>query len=324
MRDPPSGSTTIPYAAGTGSVSIPDSFARSVRVSGLDQDARIGARVYGCDMAKKTCRINENLAIGGSSPLSIIAGPCLLESVEMCVEVGRFLESICRKHGFSYIFKASFDKANRSSIHSKRGPGLERGIKQLREIRSTIDCPVTTDIHEASQADAVAEVVDLIQIPAFLCRQTDLLIAAAETGKAINVKKGQFLSPAEMKHVVHKLEDGGATEIMVCERGTFFGYHRLVNDFIGLGDLMEIGPPVCFDATHSTQLPGASNTSGGRPERAALLSRAAVAAAVDALFLECHPNPRNAQSDASNMLPLDELPSLFQTLAAIRNALCNE
>lgn len=258
--------------------------------------------------------------VGHSSPLTIIAGPCLLESVDLGVEVGRFVEALCREHGFSYVFKASFDKANRSSIHSERGPGLERGMKQLREIRSTIDCPVTTDIHDASQAESVAEVVDIIQIPAFLCRQTDLLIAAAKTGKAINVKKGQFLSPAEMKHVVHKLEEGGASEIMICERGTFFGYHRLVNDFIGLGDLMEIGPPVCFDATHSTQLPGASNTSGGRPERAALLSRAAVAAGVDALFLECHPDPRSAPSDASNMLRLDELPPLFQTLAAIRNA----
>ena len=276
------------------------------------------------EMKKKTCQVRDDLIIGGQHPLTIIAGPCVLESVEMCVEIGQHVSAICEQAGLGYIFKASFDKANRSSIHSKRGPGLEKGLAQLQDIRDKLGCAVTTDIHDASQAARVGEVVDLIQIPAFLCRQTDLLIAAARTGKAVNVKKGQFLSPNEMTHVVKKLEESGASEIMVCERGTFFGYHRLVNDFIGLGDLMEMGYPVCFDATHSTQLPGASDTSGGRPERAPLLARAAVAAGVQCVFLECHPEPARGLSDASNMLRLDSVEELLFSLAQIFQAVRSE
>src|SRR5690606_4724827 len=162
----------------------------------------------------------------------------------------------------------SYDKANRTSIHSARGPGLNAGLDELRRIRETFDVPVTTDVHEPAQAEQAAAVADLLQVPAFLCRQTDLLLACAATGKAVNVKKGQFVSPAEMKHVIAKLVDGGCSQIMLTERGTFFGYHRLVNDFIGLGDMMELGPPVCFDVTHSTQLPGAAAQTAGRPERA--------------------------------------------------------
>ncbi len=272
-------------------------------------------------MANQTCTISNEITIGCDHPLTIIAGPCVLESVEMCVEVGTHVGQLCDDLGLPFIFKASYDKANRSSVHSARGPGLSTGLQQLADVKSALNRPVTTDLHEPHQAKEVGEVADLIQIPAFLCRQTDLLVAAAETGKPVNVKKGQFLSPSEMEHVVSKLKEGGAQDIMLCERGTFFGYHRLVNDFIGLGDLMEIGPPVCFDATHSTQLPGASNTSGGRPDRAALLAKAAVAAGVHAVFIECHPEPSKGLSDASNMLPLDEMQGVLKSLSAIRGAI---
>ncbi|MFG0330223.1 MAG: 3-deoxy-8-phosphooctulonate synthase [Phycisphaerales bacterium] len=271
-------------------------------------------------MSRATCQVND-LVIGPSAPLCVIAGPCALESIDLCVEIGEAVGDACARHGLSFIFKASYDKANRSSVRSPRGPGIESGLEQLAAVRERLQgTPVTTDIHLPEQAAAAAEVADLLQIPAFLCRQTDLLAAAAETGRPVNVKKGQFLSPAEMKHVVGKLAEAGANGTMVTERGTFFGYHRLVNDFVGLGDLLELGPPVCFDVTHSTQLPGATSTSGGRPERAPLLARAAVAAGVDCVFLECHPNPSEALSDASNMLPLQQVPALIASLAAIRGA----
>jgi len=268
----------------------------------------------------ESCRIG-NVVIGPGQPLCIIAGPCALESVDLCLRIGETVGAACERLGLTYIFKASFDKANRSSVSSERGPGVEQGLRDLSTIRDRLGVPVTTDIHERGQAALAAEHVDLLQIPAFLCRQTDLLAAAAATGRPVNVKKGQFLSPAEMKHVVRKLDEACCTNMMLTERGTFFGYHRLVNDFIGLGDLMEIGPPVCFDATHSTQLPGATETSGGRPERAPLLARAAVAAGVHCIFLECHPEPGTALSDASNMLPLDEVAPLLASLEAIREAL---
>lgn len=269
-----------------------------------------------------TCRIGPDLVIGPGERLCIIAGPCLLESVDLCVEIGRTIAETCRDLGLQFVFKASFDKANRSSIGSQRGPGLEAGLAQLAQIRKQLgDVPITTDIHEPAQAQPAAEVVDLLQIPAFLCRQTDLLFAAARTGRAVNVKKGQFVAPTEMRHVIGKLRESGCRNMLLTERGTFFGYHRLVNDFIGLGDLMELGPPVCFDVTHSTQLPGGeSSTSGGRPERAPLLARAAVAAGVHAVFLEAHPDPSQALSDASNMLPLAETPELLRTLTEIHRA----
>jgi len=269
-------------------------------------------------MTRQVCQITNDVVVGPRHSLAILAGPCLLESTARALEIGTGVRDLCHEIDLQYIFKASFDKANRSSIHSERGPGLEAGLSQLREIRDALGVPVTTDIHAPEQAEAVANVVDLIQIPAFLCRQTDLLVAAARTGKPVHVKKGQFLSPAEMTHVVTKLEEAGADNIMLCERGTFFGYHRLVNDFLGMGDLLELGPPICFDATHSTQLPGASSTSGGRPERSALLARAAVAAGVDAIFMECHPDPKSAPSDASNMLPLREIADVLSTCARIR------
>ena len=259
--------------------------------------------------------------VGPGQPLLIIAGPCLLESAETNHTIARTLVELCSQHGFPLIFKGSFDKANRSSITSPRGPGLEDGVRALAAIRDEFGVPVTTDIHEPDQAAAVADVVSVLQIPAFLCRQTDLLVAAAATGLPVNVKKGQFLSPPEMTHVIGKLTEANANGIMLTERGTFFGYQRLVNDFIGLGDLMELGPPVCFDVTHSTQLPGAgSGVTAGRPDRAALLARAATAAGVHALFIECHPDPSSAHSDGSTQQPLEALPGLFESIARVRAA----
>lgn len=271
--------------------------------------------------------------IGAGRALAIIAGPCMLESVELALEVGRTMKHCCAEAGLGYIFKASFDKANRTSMSSSRGPGMECGLDQLASVRAELGVPVTTDLHDPGQAERVAGVADLLQIPAFLCRQTDLLVAAgraaAESRRAVNVKKGQFLSPEEMAGPVGKLEASGCRNIMLTERGTFFGYHRLVNDFIGIGDLMElVAPgepggscPVCFDATHSAQLPGATATTGGRRERVPLLARAAVAAGVHAVFLECHPDPGRALSDASTMLALKDAPALIRTLATIRAAI---
>jgi 2-dehydro-3-deoxyphosphooctonate aldolase (KDO 8-P synthase) len=270
-----------------------------------------------------------SVSIGPGKPLVVIAGPCVFESFELGLAVGRELKAICSKLGLSYIFKASYDKANRSSIRSPRGPGIEQGLAWLREIRSQLGVPVTTDIHEPDQAEPVAKSVDLLQIPAFLCRQTDLLSAAgdaaAKHGRAVNVKKGQFLSPGEMGGAVRKLTEAGCSNVLLTERGTFFGYGRLVNDFLGLGDLMELqaeggSPPVCFDCTHSTQLPGAGEQTGGRPERAPLLARAAAAAGVHALFIECHPEPKKALSDSSTMLRLDAMPDLLASVAAISKA----
>lgn len=258
--------------------------------------------------------------IGTNSPLLIIAGPCVLESENEAMHIAETLCEYCADAGLPFVFKGSFDKANRTSVHSKRGPGMQKGLDILAHVKETLGVPVTTDIHEASHAKPVSEVADILQIPAFLCRQTDLLVAAAETNAVVNVKKGQFLSPDEMKHVITKLNESGCKNIILTERGTFFGYNRLVNDFIGLGDMMELGPPVCFDVTHSTQLPGGGkDNTAGRPDRAFLLAKSATAAGVDALFIECHPTPLEAASDASTMQPLDRMEEIISTCAAIRN-----
>lgn len=255
------------------------------------------------------------------SSLLVIGGPCVLEEDSINMRIGKTLRDACRDLGLPFVFKASFDKANRTSITSHRGPGAMSGLDRLRRLRGELGVPITTDIHEPGQAAAAAAVVDMLQIPAFLCRQTDLLCAAADTGKPVNVKKGQFMAPAEMSAVLGKLREGGCRHAMLTERGTFFGYHRLVNDFIGLGDMRELGAPVCFDVTHSTQLPGVTGSAtGGRPDRALLLARAAVAAGIDAIFIECHPEPAKALSDASTAQPLDSIPALLRTLVAIRAA----
>lgn len=263
--------------------------------------------------------------IGQGAQLTIIAGPCVLESKSLCEEVAGTLKRICEEAGVNFVFKGSFDKANRTSIHSKRGPGIEEGLSILQEIKTSMSVPVTTDIHEPHQATDIGNVVDIIQIPAFLCRQTDLLVSAASTGKIVNVKKGQFLSPQEMSHVVNKLIEANCNKIMLTERGTFFGYSRLVNDFIGVGDMIDLDHPVCFDVTHSTQLPGAGkDQTAGRPDRGAMLARAATAAGVHALFIECHPNPSEGHSDASTMQALSNIESIIKDCAAIYELVHNK
>jgi len=263
---------------------------------------------------------------GAARPLLVIAGPCVLEDDATNREIGETVAAICADLGLPYVFKASFDKANRSSIRSPRGPGLRKGLDAIAAMRERLGVPATTDIHEPHHAEAAGKVVDLIQIPAFLCRQTDLLAAAAATGKAVNVKKGQFMSPAEMRNALEKLREGGATRTMLTERGTFFGYNRLVTDFIGVGDLIELGrefgAPTCYDATHSMQLPGGDKTStGGRPDRCAQLARAAVAVGVDAVFLECHPEPRRSSSDSATIQPLSAVRGILASLVRTRAAL---
>jgi 2-dehydro-3-deoxyphosphooctonate aldolase (KDO 8-P synthase) len=232
----------------------------------------------------------------------------MLESQELGVRVAETLKAECAARGFDYMFKASFDKANRTSIHSDRGPGLEKGLKWLDRIREGVGVRVTTDIHEPYQAEPCARVVDMLQIPAFLCRQTDLLVAAAKTGKPLNIKKAQFLAPEDMASVVEKCRDSGASDVTLCERGTTFGYHRLVVDFTSLLVMRGLGCRVMFDATHSVQRPGGLGTASGGDRRfVPALVRAALAIGVDAIFLEVHPEPENAKSDGPNMIPLDKI-----------------
>ena len=257
------------------------------------------------------------LTIGFGHPLTVIAGPCVIESLDHCLRLAEHAAGICQMLGMDYIFKASFDKANRSSISSPRGPGLDEGLKILATVRDTLGVAVLTDIHQPNQAQPAAQAVDALQIPAFLCRQTDLLVAAAKTGKAINIKKGQFVSPAEMANPIEKVRSAGNDNVLLTERGTFFGYNRLVNDMTGLAQMAELAP-VVFDATHSCQLPGGQGTqSGGQRQFAPLLARAAVAAGVDALFLEVHDDPANAASDAATVWPIDLLEALLTPCAAI-------
>ncbi len=263
----------------------------------------------------------ESIFVGEGRPLLLIGGPCALESKEIAVEVATKLLEITARLGISYVFKASFDKANRTSIHSYRGPGIEEGLKTLAEIRRELGVPVISDIHDYTQAEAAGEVLDIIQIPAFLCRQTDLLKAAAKTGKPISVKKGQFVSPWDMVNVVGKLREAGAENIMLVERGASFGYNNLVVDMRSL-PVMRSFCPVVFDATHSVQLPGgAGGKSGGQREFIEPLARAAVAVGVDAVFMEIHPEPDKALCDGPNSLPLDAAQPLLEKLLAIRNSL---
>ena len=237
------------------------------------------------------------------SPFFIIAGPCVIESAEQCVTIAQHVGQVCRKVGLSYIFKASFDKANRSSNASFRGPGLKEGLAVLKRVKDEVGVPVLTDIHEPDQAATVAHVVDILQVPAFLARQTDLLIACGRTGRTVNIKKGQFMAPAEMGNAVEKVRSAGSSQIILTERGTFFGYNRLVNDFTAIPQMKAFGCPVVFDITHSTQQPaGLGHASGGNPQYSPMLARAAVAAGVDGLFLECHPDPKNAKSDAATVM----------------------
>lgn len=251
----------------------------------------------------------------------LIAGPCVIESEGMVLEIAKEIKKITDELGIDYYFKASFDKANRTSIYSYRGPGIEEGLRILQKVKDTYGLKIATDIHEPYQAELVSKVVDIIQIPAFLCRQTDLLIAAAKTGKLINVKKAQFLAPWDMKNVVNKLEESGSNNIMLCERGTTFGYNTLVVDMTGLLEMKKFRYPVIFDATHSVQKPGGEgDATGGNRAYVEYLAKAAVAVGVDGLFMEVHPEPDNAKSDGPNMVPLSELKSILKKLIKVYNA----
>jgi len=258
---------------------------------------------------------------GTGENLLLIAGPCALQA-EYNNAIAEELARLNDRLPINVMFKGSFDKANRSSIVTARGCGLDAGLEMLANIKSQTGLPVTTDIHETLQAEPVGKVCDLIQIPAFLSRQTDLLVAAAKTGKAVNVKKGQFMAPQDMQNVVRKLEESGCRDILLCERGTFFGYGRLVNDMQSLVIMREIGVPVCFDATHSVQEPGGLGTlTGGNRQMIEPLARGAMAVGIDALFLETHPEPEKSPSDAANMLPLDQLERVLTQILRIRDAL---
>jgi len=251
-------------------------------------------------------------------PLLVIAGPCVIESLDLCREVAATAKAVCDKHGLTYVFKASFDKANRSSGSSFRGKGLDAGLDVLATIKRELGVPVLTDIHESDQAAPVAEVVDILQIPAFLCRQTDLLLAAAATGRIVNVKKGQFLAPWDVQNIVDKIVAAGSQQIMLTERGASFGYNTLVVDMRSLPVMRRTGYPVIFDATHSVQQPGGLGTSsGGQREFIPHLLRAAVAVGVDGLFIEVHPEPAKALSDAATMLPLADLDTLLAQAVAL-------
>ncbi len=258
--------------------------------------------------------------VGIEQPLFLIAGPCTAESLDLCLEVAGQMQEICSRLGLPYLFKASYDKANRSSGRSPRGPGVDDGLQILSEVRRQIGVPVLTDVHREEDIAAVAAVVDVLQTPAFLCRQTDFIQAVAATGKPVNIKKGQFLAPADMRHVVAKARDAaaGADTIMVCERGVSFGYNNLVADMRSLAILRESAVPVVFDATHSVQLPGGQGSvSGGQREFVPVLARAAVAVGIAGLFMETHPRPEMALSDGPNSWPLDRMESLLTKLVAL-------
>jgi 2-dehydro-3-deoxyphosphooctonate aldolase (KDO 8-P synthase) len=258
---------------------------------------------------------------GSGQSLLLLAGPCVIESEAMTLGIAEKLKSICSEKDVQFVFKASFDKANRTSIDSFRGPGLEEGLRILAKVRDELELPVTTDIHLPEQAKPAAEVCCLLQIPAFLARQTDLLLAAAETDAAINVKKGQFLAPTDMEHVLGKLQAAGSQNNLLTERGTFFGYGRLVNDFSGMATMAQLGAPIIFDATHSVQRPGGlGGATGGNREMVEVLARAAIAVGLDGLFFETHPDPDNAKSDGPNMVPLDRISAMLDRLLTVRAA----
>ena len=261
--------------------------------------------------------------VGLDRPLFLISGPCTAESLELCVEVAGHMKDVCAKLGLPYIFKASYDKANRSSGKSPRGPGIDAGLRLLDEVRRQVGVPILTDVHSEDEIAQVAAVADVLQTPAFLCRQTDFIHAVAACGKPVNIKKGQFLSPGDMKQVVAKAREanGGADSLMVCERGASFGYNNLVSDMRGLAIMRETGCPVVYDATHSVQLPGGQGTSSGGPrEFVPVLARAAVGAGIAGLFMETHPRPEQAFSDGPNSWPLARMESLLRGLVELDRA----
>ena len=265
-------------------------------------------------------KINSSITTGEKTPL-LIAGPCVIENIDLCLMVAEKMLSITSKLGYHYIFKASFDKANRTSGDSFRGDGIEEGLKILQIVKEKIGVPVLTDIHLPEQAKTVAQVVDVLQIPAFLCRQTDLLLAAGKTGKTVNIKKGQFMAPEDMEYAVEKVKSTNNPNVLLTERGTSFGYHNLVVDIRSLPIMRQLAP-VIFDVTHSVQMPGSGKgVSGGNREFAPYLAKAAAAAGVDGFFIETHPEPSKALSDGPNMIPLHEMEKLLKTLLDIRDLL---
>lgn len=268
---------------------------------------------------------NREIAAGPGQPLLLFAGPCVLESEDLARQIAGTVQEIAGRLGINYIFKASFDKANRTSLDSFRGPGLEKGLEILARVREDLGVGIVSDIHEPLQAAQAAGVLDVLQIPAFLCRQTELLVAAAKTGKTVNLKKGQFVSPWDMEHAVNKLRNAGCSSILLTERGASFGYNNLVVDMRSLPVMRSFGTPVVYDATHSVQLPGgAGGSSGGQREFIPTLSRAAMAAGIDGLFMEVHPDPDHALCDGPNSWPLDKLEDLLVQLLAVRAAVSEE
>ncbi|MBO5822761.1 MAG: 3-deoxy-8-phosphooctulonate synthase [Lentisphaeria bacterium] len=261
-----------------------------------------------------------NSVVAGNGKLLLFGGPCVAESEKMCLEIAEYLIGLCSELDIQYVFKASYDKANRSSINSKRGLGIDKGLAILQSVKDHFNIPVVTDVHESAEAVRAAEVVDLLQIPAFLCRQTDLLVACGKTGLPINIKKGQFMAPEDMAGVVEKVRSTGNNNVMLCERGSSFGYHNLVVDMRGLMTMRSMGVPVVFDATHSVQLPGGlGNASGGRKEFVLPLARAAAAVGIDALFTEVHPRPAEAWSDGPNSLDFDQIRETLIQVKAIHD-----
>jgi len=268
-------------------------------------------------MKVRKVTVDRGVAFGGGA-LTFIAGPCVIESRKMALDIAKRLSALARSLKADYIFKASFDKANRTSVDSFRGPGIDEGLDILAEVRDTVGVPVLTDVHEPWQCARVAQVCDVLQIPAFLARQTDLVVAAGETGAVVNVKKGQFMAPEDMAQVIRKIESTGNRRIVLCERGASFGYRNLVADMRSLLIMRDLGYPVVFDATHSVQRPGGLGTgSGGDGKYAPALARAAVATGIDGVFMETHPNPKVAKSDAANALPLKDVPALWRKLLAL-------
>jgi 2-dehydro-3-deoxyphosphooctonate aldolase (KDO 8-P synthase) len=269
----------------------------------------------------KNISINSHVKVGANQPLLIIAGPCQLESADHALSVASQLQKMIAPHGFHFVFKSSYDKANRTRLGSTRGLGIQEGLAILQKVKEELDVPVLTDIHSPEEAHQAAEVVDVLQTPAFLCRQTDLLLAVGATGRTINVKKGQFLPPQDMVYAAEKIASTGNSNILLCERGTCFGYRDLIVDMRSLLIMRELGYPVVFDATHSVQsMGGAGGSSGGLRQYVVPLIKAAVAIGVDALFFECHPDPDRAPSDGPSMLALDSVPALLETITRIRGA----
>jgi 2-dehydro-3-deoxyphosphooctonate aldolase (KDO 8-P synthase) len=260
----------------------------------------------------------QNFKIGKGQPLAVMSGPCVIESEPLALDTARFLKELFDFLEINFIYKSSYDKANRSSYSSFRGPGIKEGLRILDKVKSTFNVPIISDIHSPEDAKEAAKVCDILQIPAFLCRQTDLIVAAAETGKVISVKKGQFLAPWDMDNVVKKIESTGNHQIILTDRGTTFGYNNLVSDMRGIPIMQKLGYPVCFDASHSVQIPGGHGTSsGGQREFIPTLARAAVASGCNCIFMESHPDPKNAKSDKDSVMPFDEMKELFTSLKKI-------